>query len=104
MYTLSYMGNSQHTRVQPLYLRDGKYTSFRLEPIFFHALRMIGYRRGLSMSALIRKIEAQPRERERSFASVLRCYAMAQMLPHYPLTAPSSPPANARAQPKRRAP
>ena len=93
LYTLSYMGNSQHTRVQPLYLRDGKYTSFRLEPMFFHALRMIAYRRGLSMSALIREVEGYPRERDRSFASVLRCFVVEEMTPHYPLTA--SPPPHA---------
>jgi predicted DNA-binding ribbon-helix-helix protein len=72
LYTLLYMSNSKHTRVQPLHLRDGKYTSFRLEPMFFHALRMIAYRRGLSMSALIREVEGYPRERDRSFASVVR--------------------------------
>jgi predicted DNA-binding ribbon-helix-helix protein len=64
------MGNSRHTRVQPLYLRNGECTSFRLEPTLFHGLHMIAYRRGLSMSALIREIEAYPRERERSLASV----------------------------------
>jgi len=95
--------HSQHTRAQPIWLRDGSFTSVRLEPMFFHALRMIGYRRGLSMSALIREIEAQPRERGRSLASVLRCYAMAQMLPHYPLKARPAPPTNVGARPKRRA-
>jgi predicted DNA-binding ribbon-helix-helix protein len=72
--------------------------------VFFQALRMIGYRRGLSMSELIREIEGHPRYRDQSLASALKVYAMEQMLPHYPLTAPPSPPANARAQTKRRAP
>ena len=97
------MQHRNHTRSQPLYLRDGRFSSLRLEPVFFKALRMIGYRRGLSMADVIRELEGYPRHRQRSLASVLRCYAMEQMLPHYPLTVPPSPHGNARAQPKRRA-
>lgn len=70
--------------------------------MFFYALRMIAHRRGLSMSPLIREVEGYPRERDRNFASVLRCFVVEAMTPHYPLTAPPSPPANVRAQPKRR--
>jgi predicted DNA-binding ribbon-helix-helix protein len=69
----------QHTRNQPLYLRDGSYTSVRLEPIFFHALRLIAHNRGLSMSDLIREIEGYPRNPRRSFTSALRCYVVEQL-------------------------
>jgi predicted DNA-binding ribbon-helix-helix protein len=78
----------QHSRNQPLYLRNGSYTSVRLELIFFYALRLIAHNRGLSMSDLIREIEGHPRNPRRSFTSALRCYVVEQLHPHYAVTGP----------------
>jgi predicted DNA-binding ribbon-helix-helix protein len=68
------------TRRQPVKLRGGKRTSVRLELEFFRALRLIAITQGISMSELIRRIEAEPRSNRQPLPSRARCYAITWLM------------------------
>jgi predicted DNA-binding ribbon-helix-helix protein len=74
------MRSRNYTRVQPITLRNGQFTSVRLEPAFFYALRLIATQRGISMAEVIRNIEAQPRSPRQSLASALRCHVIRTLI------------------------
>jgi len=66
-----------------IYFPQGS-TTAKLEPSFWHALMQIAWRKHLSLSALVRRIDAD--RREGSLASALRVYALEEMMQFYPLT------------------
>ena len=68
------------TRRQPVMLRSGTTASVHLELEFFSALRFIATIQGISMSELIRRIEAEPCFDRQPLPSRLRCYAIKWMM------------------------
>ena len=57
----------------------GHATSVTLEPVFWRALTRIGGARGLSMNALITKIDAAREGSDRTLAGALRHYILKEL-------------------------
>ena len=68
------MTRNTYSNQRGITLRSGHVTSARLEPEFWHALRRVAYRQGMSLQALLGLVEVQPRSKGQPFASALRCY------------------------------
>ena len=64
-----------------IYLPQGS-TTAKLEPSFWHALTQIAWRKHLSLSALVRRVNAD--RREGSLASALRVYALDEAMRYFP--------------------
>jgi len=64
-----------------IYFPQGS-TTAKLEPSFWHALSQIAWHKHLSLSALVRRVNAD--RREGSLASALRVYALDEAMRYFP--------------------
>jgi predicted DNA-binding ribbon-helix-helix protein len=69
-----------HNRVHVFQLRDGRFTSLRLEHELFRALRWLAIQRNISMAELLRQIDATPRSPSISFTSAVRVYIVTALM------------------------
>jgi predicted DNA-binding ribbon-helix-helix protein len=69
-----------HNRVHVFQLRDGRFTSLRLEHELFRALRWLAIQQNISMAELLRQIDATPRSPSITFASAVRIYVVTTLM------------------------